>query len=553
MPIPGYGRQATGWSRVNLTDVSRQMSRSGENENAFSFSSLLQFMEQKDSYPHGPGRINHIQTHISHVFIAGSYVYKIKKPVNLGFLDFSTLERRKHYCEREVALNRRLCAGIYLGVIPVYRKGGSFTFEGSKKEAPVEYAVKMERLSNEHFLNEKIKEGALTKRELDRVADKLTSFYQDQQPGQKILEWGKIKNIRINTGENFRQTGSFIGKTINEAAYNAIKQFTNGYLETHELLFKKRIKERRIIDGHGDLHLNHIHVTPDRVCIYDCIEFNERFRYQDMAGDLAYLAMDLDFNNLPSYSSYFIRQMADKLQDTGLERIIEFYKCYRAYVRGKVKSMESSEEEVSEENRAQAATMAANYFDLALKYALLGSGPGILIFMGEVASGKSTLAEQLSRMPGLERYASDPIRKTIAGLSLTERAPASQRDKLYAPEMSAKTYAFIYEKMERAIHKDKSVVLDATFNRRVYRKKLVKKLNSLDVNYFFIETRASAGVLRRRLKERGEKDDIISDARMEDFETLHERYDPPGEIDPSHFIQIKTDQPLEESDRKSVV
>jgi len=512
---------------------------------------LIKHLEQPESYPHKPKRIKHLQTHISHAFIAPPYVYKIKKPVDFGFLDYSTLDKRSHYCKREVELNRRLCSDIYLGVIPIIQTDGGYFLEngesGYREGVVVEYAVKMKKLSGDHFLYAYIENDTLKQEHLDRVAAKLADFYLEQEPPEEVLEWGRIDKIRINTDENFDQTEPFIGQTIDRKAYRAVRQFTNAYLERHEPLFRRRIEEKRIVDGHGDLHLEHIHITPDRVCIYDCIEFNERFRYGDLASDLAYLAMDLDFRGCWKEERYFIDRMADLLEDSDLHRIIDFYKCYRAYVKGKVKSLQSSEEEVPKDQRRRSAEKASQYFDLSLKYALLGSRPTLLVLMGRVGTGKSTLAGCLGETLGIRSYSSDRIRKTLAGLPLSKRPSPSRREQLYSSDMSKKTYRKLRVNAARHLRNSESVILDATFSDRSSRRALIDELDDLDADYLFVEAVASDETIRSRLDERGNRDDVVSDARLEDFGMLDRRYDSPAEIDSSHRIAIDTEGTIDET------
>lgn len=504
---------------------------------------LLHFLEQPESYPHQAEQVEHIQTHISHVFMAPPFVYKLKKPVNFGFLDYSTLEKRKELCHREVELNRRLCEDIYLGVVGVIPKGEGFELKPDDGSgSAVEYAVKMKELPEQYFLHTYLEDDTLTREHLDRVADKLAEFYNGQQPDEKILKWGRVENIKVNTDENFSQTEQFVGQTIDVNAFKAIQAFTNRYFEQHQDLFEKRIEEKRIVDGHGDLHLEHIHITPEKVRIYDCIEFNERFRYGDLAVDLAFLAMDLDFNGRWREERYFIDQMAEKLDDPDLQQIIDFYKCYRAYVKGKVKSLQSVEEEVSPKDRERAADLASRYFDLSLRYALLGSKPVALVFMGRVGTGKSTLAAYLSEKLSIDRFSSDNIRKRLAGLPLQKRTPASKRETLYSAQMSKKTYDSLLTKAGQHLKQGKSVVLDATFNSKRARQRMMDTLDAGGWAYLFVEVQASDGTIKSRLQARDQQSDVVSDARLEDFEMLAGTYQSPDEIAEDKLITINTER-----------
>ncbi len=405
----------------------------------------------------------------------------------------------------------------------------------------------MKRLDEQFFLPSFIGQGALKLRQLDRVADKLSTFYNKQEPEEDILKWGAIENVRYNTDENFSQTESFIGETIDENSFKAIRKYTNRYYDRFSFLFNRRIEEKRIVDGHGDLHLEHIHITPDKVRIYDCIEFNDRFRYGDTAADLAYLAMDLDFAGFRKEERYFLDKMAQRLNDPDLLIHVDFYKCYRAYVKGKVKSIQATEEEVGEEEREKARWKARSYFDLSLRYALLGSHPTVLMFMGRIATGKSTLAKSLSSQLNIEYFSSDRIRKSLKGLPLDERTDASQRNELYSRSMTRETYNKLSEKAREYVASQNSVILDATYSKEENRKRLVNQLNTLDASFYFIEAQAPDELITERLKERERKEGVISDARLEDFEKIDQKYQAPQEISSQNLIEIDTSQSLEES------
>lgn len=392
---------------------------------------LLPFLLNPQSYPHRPREVRLVQTHASFVFIAPPFVFKVKKPVNFGFLDFSTLERRRHFCEREVELNRRLCPGAYLGVVPISAAGGGFTFGAG--DAVVEYAVQMRQLTQRHFLDRVLARGAVTPRDLDRIAAALKAFYLAQHPTAAVEAWGRVDRLRISTDENFRQTRAFIGRTISRAALAAIRRFTNGFYRRNGALFAARVRGRSIRDCHGDLHLEHIHLTPGALHIYDCIEFNDRFRYVDVASDAAFLAMDLDFEGRPNLARHFVAKLAAALHDDGLPRLMDFYKCYRAYVRGKVESLHSAAPAAPEAERQASAERARRYFRLALRYAVAGSGPLVLVVMGRIASGKSTLARALGAKLGWEVVSSNRVRKELAGYPLFERSSAAARHRLIPP------------------------------------------------------------------------------------------------------------------------
>ena len=254
---------------------------------------LLAFLLDRCSYSHHPRSVRLIQTHASYVFLAAPYVYKVKKPVNFGFLDFSTLEKRRYFSERETSLNRRLSPDVHLGVVPILLREGTLTFDAGGEV--VEYAVKMRKLEERYFLSQLVKRNQVGSRELDRIVSTLKAFYESQKPGVDVVKWGRIEKLKISTRENFRQTEIFVGITISAPAFETIRFYTDDFYRRSAPLFESRVRERRIGDCHGDLHLDHIHLTPTQLSIYDCIEFNDRFRYIDHANDIAFLAMDFDY------------------------------------------------------------------------------------------------------------------------------------------------------------------------------------------------------------------------------------------------------------------
>ena len=226
---------------------------------------LVRFLESPSSYPHRPAEVCQIETHISWVFIASPFVFKVKKPVNLGFLDFSTLEKRHHFCQRELDLNRRLCPEVYLGVVPIYATGNAFSFKAEGEIA--EYVLKMKELPKGWFLSELLAKELVGEIEINRVISCLRRFYEAQTPCPEVEEWGTPAKLKISTDENFAQVEAFVGKTISPISFAAIHHFTNAFYATNQQLFHERIQQHRIRDCHGDLHLDHVHITPEATTI----------------------------------------------------------------------------------------------------------------------------------------------------------------------------------------------------------------------------------------------------------------------------------------------
>jgi aminoglycoside phosphotransferase family enzyme/predicted kinase len=501
---------------------------------------LIAFLDSPQSYPHRPAEVRVIQTHISWVFIASPFVFKVKKPVNLGFLDFSTLEKRRYFCEREVELNRRLCPEIYLGVVPIYETDSGFSFKPLGNI--VEYAVKMKELPPGWFLSELLDKNLVSEKEIDRVISALHRFYQSETPTPEIEQWGTREKLKISTDENFAQVKPFVDQTISSAAFETIRYFTNLFYAANEKLFCNRIQQHRILDCHGDLHLDHIHLAPEATTIFDCIEFNDRFRFIDIANDLAFLAMDFDFEGRRDLGSLLLRNAAREFGDPGMLKIANFYKCYRAFVRGKVESIQAAEPSsgiVEQALRLPTAeehtTKAARYFRLALQYAVSGSEPLVLVIMGRLGAGKTTIAKQLATELGWPLFSSDQIRKTLAGVPLTERTAAELRDKMYSEQMTEQTYKKLLDNGLASLATHNGVVLDATFSSPANRKSLRDACARAGVHLQAVELDVDPGEIKRRLKARDKSPSEISDARLEDFEKLSAAYEPPSELAPELF------------------
>ncbi len=326
---------------------------------------LVEALKDPGAYPHKPKAIELVQTQISFVFLAGDYVYKIKKPVDFGFLDFTTLEKRFFYCNQEVVLNRRLCPRVYLGVVPITLKGKNFRVES--KGRAVEYAVKMLPLPCQRMMDRMLQRDEVTPKMLEKVAGTLADFHRQAELSEDLAKTGGIETIARNSEENFTQVESYVNQTVTRAQYDRIKHYNDSFLKKNAALFAKRVKEGRIRDCHGDLHAAHICFV-DGLCIYDCIEFNDRFRYIDVASEVAFLAMDLDFHRHPELAKHFVEAYVKASGDSELLQLLDFYKCYRACVRGKVEGFKLNDPHISRDQKTQILNTARRYFELAESY-----------------------------------------------------------------------------------------------------------------------------------------------------------------------------------------
>jgi aminoglycoside phosphotransferase family enzyme len=326
---------------------------------------VVEALMKPEAYDEEPGKIELTQTHISFVFLTRNFVYKVKKAVDLGFLDFTTLEKRRFFCEKELELNRRLCEDMYLEVVPINR---SNIIKIKGEGETIEYAVKMKRIPQEKMMNKLLEENKVDSKLIDRIAKIIAEFHSKAETNRRISEFGSLAIIRTNWEENFEQTREFVDKTISTEDFKFIRERIDDFMKRNVSLFEKRIAKGRVRDCHGDIHSGNIFVT-DRIYIFDAIEFNERFRYSDVASDIAFLAMDLDFKGRTDLSSFFVEKYVKYSEDQELTKLLPFYKCYRAYVRGKVISFKLKDPSINSEEKRAAMKEAKAYFKLASTYA----------------------------------------------------------------------------------------------------------------------------------------------------------------------------------------
>ncbi len=422
------------------------------------------------AYPERPASVELRQTHISYILLTPEYAYKIKKPVDLGFLDFTTLEKRRHFCEEEVRLNKRLAPNAYLGVVWIAKKGGSAAVGG--RGAAVEYAVRMRRFREEAILENMLIKGLATEDVVKKVAFTIASFHARAGRGPRISRFGTPERIRENTDENFSQTRAFISKTISRRAFNAIKGYTEGFLRDNEGLFLERVERGFIRDCHGDLHLEHI-VVDKGIEVFDAIEFNERFRFSDVISDIAFLSMDMDFHNRHDLSSKLDAAYIASTGDSAGRGLFDFYKCYRAYVRAKVDCIKSMETEVDEDERREACLSARRHFRLSFHYATGGYCPEFVIISGLTGTGKTAIAKGIAREAGLVHLSSDAVRKEIAGIKYAKHAYADYKEGIYTEEFTKRTYHELIKRGISLLRAGRSVMLDATFSKARFLKEAI--------------------------------------------------------------------------------
>jgi len=508
---------------------------------------IVQALLRPETYPHRPAHITHLQTHISHVFLTGGLVYKVKKPIRYDFLDFSTLAQRGYFCRQEVNLNRRLTHDLYLGVARITEQNKRLTVNGRGKV--VEYAVLMREMPQDRMMDRLLAAGQVGGKEIKDLVRILAPFYRNARTGGVVNQDGRVAVIRKNTEENFTETRPFVGKLVSPGDYQTVLRYTRRFIDLNHPLFEGRIADNRIRDGHGDLHSGNICLEPE-IQIYDCLEFNHRFRYSDVACDLAFLAMDLDFHGYPVLSRLLVREYVRLAQDPEAKRLMNFYKCYRACVRAKIHAFASAESEIPPRERSAHRRQARRYFQLAQTYARADRPHPLIIFFGLMGTGKTTLAQALSRKTGWEVISTDRVRKHLARLKPTDRQQEAFGQGIYSRDLSEKTYRTMRQEAEHLLKQGHPVILDGSYKKQQERSSLLELARNLGADIRFVECRAPVTLIRQRLEARRRDPQAVSDGRWELFRDQRADFDPTGDIIPQHGFRLRLDQPPKDLVRK---
>ena len=492
----------------------------------------------------GTGHVDVVQTHISFIFLTEKHAYKVKKPVNFGFLDYTSLAQRQTMCEREVELNRRLCRDTYLGVVAIRDDGGRLSFDGPGET--VEYAVKMVRLPEERMLRQVLQRGEGTPALMREVAATLARFHAAAETGPEIQAMKGHAGVTFNCEENFSQTEQYVGSLLPPERFAVIRTSTRLFLKRREALFEERARRGRVRDGHGDLHLDSICVTAP-IRIFDCIEFNERFRYQDVAEEVAFLAMDLEFNGHGDLASVFVDAYVDAADDGELRELLDFYKAYRAYVRAKVSSFQLDDPRIVEADKERLRGTASHYYELAERYARAFNPQLLVMTCGLTGSGKSTVARRLGERFAFELVRSDVIRKELLGLDPYERKWDEFGAGAYSSDITGHTYTTMVQRADVLLAAGSSVVLDGCFTKRSQRAAAIELSRRRGVPLLVLECQTPESVVRERLDGRSSKGRAVSDGRWEIYHQQAAGFEPPTEVPDGCHLVLDRGRPVEEN------
>ena len=476
-------------------------------------------MREPGFYPHAPDEVELRETAISLVFLAGERAYKVKKPVRLPFLDYADPQRRRQLCFEEVRLNRRLAPDVYLGVRAIVRDGELMLADGDRDDA-LEWAVEMRRLPEQCTMAALLDAGRLGRDQVRAVGRRLAAFHADAEAPAEPPGPGAVKRP---SDENFQALLDLELSPRERRRAVAAERFFDAFIAGHRDQIAARAARGCVRDGHGDLRLEHVLLVDDGVIAYDCVEFDADLRRIDVAGDLAFLVMELVSHHADALAGELVDAYRGAGGDPGENALLAFYAAYRAWVRAKLAFLADAD--------------ATPLVDVAERLRWRARLPLILVLCGVTASGKTTVAERLADASGLQVLSSDRVRKELAGLDPAARAPAER----YGAAASRRTYEEIGARAADCLRRDGGAIVDATFRHPDQRRAFAERLGR-HAPVLYAECRAPRRVLLDRARARTRDQQRVSDATVEMVDRQLAEWRPLDDVPAAAHLALRTDR-----------
>ena len=500
---------------------------------------LITALQEPAAYPHAVESVRLVETHISWVLLAGDYAYKIKKPVDFGFLDFSSLAQRRHYCEEELRLNRRFAPQLYLAVVPIGGRIDAPVVDGGGE--PLEYAVKMREFPQDAQLDRVLARGELRRTHIGALAEHLADVHRRAAVAAADSSYGTAENVWQPMSQNFAQIRPRLrSRAALELLDRAERWSEERYAALHELLTQRR-RDGYIRECHGDAHLGNIVLLDDRPVLFDCIEFNPNLRWIDVISEIAFLTMDLHDRGRDDLAH---RALNDYLQASGDYaglHLLRFYQVYRALVRAKVACLRCAQSDGDERARTELLQRALAYLRLALRFTE-GAPTPLMITHGLSGSGKTTVTDTVLESQGALRLRSDVERKRLFGLAADARTLSALDSGLYSADASTRTYQHLATLAEMVIGAGFPALIDATFLKRVQRDVFRALAERLHVPFVILDCSAPASLLRERVTTRAAEARDASEATIAVLERQLQQCEPVSEEEARHILTIRTSQ-----------
>jgi aminoglycoside phosphotransferase family enzyme/predicted kinase len=495
------------------------------------------------AYGHPVESVRLIETHISWVLLTGAYAYKIKKPVDFGFLDFSTLDKRRECCEQELRLNRRLAPALYLDVVAIVQRDAQMVFASgvTDETEAIEYAVRMRQFPQSAQLDNMLHQGGLTPAQMDVIADMVARFHSEVAVAGRDTRWGSPTQVYVPVEENFRQIRQRSGAGNHRELLDELESWSRSNFTRLQTVFEQRKQHGFVRECHGDMHLRNMLWLDGQPLAFDCIEFNPGLRWIDVLSEVAFLVMDLRDREQPALAQRFLNHYLECTGDYAGLPVLPFYLVYRAMVRAKVDAIRAAQQDVDATEKAAAEREHLSYLRLAQAYTKQAD-VRLIITRGMSASGKSTVSQQLMSFPGYIRIRSDVERKRMFDIDRHAHAGDGIEAGIYSQDATRATYARLAELAAAVIKAGYSVIIDAAFLQPWQRRLFRQLATDSGVPYIILDVFASADSLRRRIKQRSGD---VSDADLRVLEHQLARTAPLDDGERDHVVPVDTETALD--------
>ncbi len=503
---------------------------------------LIGALRDPSCYPHPVERVEILETHISWVILTGRYAYKIKKPLDLGFLDFTTLEKRGFCSHEELRLNRRLAPGLYLDVVGITGSLEHPRIDGDGEI--IEYAVKMIQFGQDRLASRLLKSGALALQHIEQLAATIAGFHQQAAAVQAGSRLGSPQAVTAQALQNFDQIAALPGAIEDHAALSDLRGWTEREAAAGKAGMAARQSEARVRECHGDLHLGNIALIDGEITPFDCIEFSAELRWIDVASEAAFLVMDLIDRGRPDFAFLFLSDYLECTGDYGAMTVLRFYLVYRAMVRAKVHCLRAHQPGISDAERKRLLGAYRGYLDLARRF-MLPPKPSLVIMHGLSGSGKSRVSHALLQALGAIRIRSDAERKRLHHMATLERAAPGIASGIYAGEVTQHVYQRLARLAREIVAAGYSVILDAAFLGRWQRSLMRDLARELGVPFAIASLQAPETVIKERILRRGGEGRDVSDADLAVLSHQLGTQEPLGADEQAHTVAFPAALPLE--------
>jgi len=506
-------------------------------------SQLIHALQNSALYPHPVGEFRVIETHISWILLTGLYAYKIKKPIDLGFVDFSTLEKRRHYCREELRLNRRLAPELYVDVISI---GGTPQWPTlDVRSGAIEYAVKIVQFDDSQQLDHLLENKQLRCGHIDQLADELAAFHNEIEIAPENSNYGTSEAVFEPVEENYAQIGPLVSDQTDREQLQRLQQWSGAAFDQLKETIAQRKKSGCVRECHGDAHLANMVLIDDKVVLFDCLEFNANLRWIDVISEIAFGVMDLDDRDRPDLAARLLDRYLQRSGDYAGLALLRFYQGYRAMVRAKVAAIRSSQ--LDGTARSEALEEYRLYTRLAQRYSQ-PSKTMLVITYGLSGSGKTAVTQEVLQQLPFIRLRSDVERKRLFGLALEERSDKNQSGEIYGRDANRDTFEKLEQLARLVLAAGFAVLVDATFLRREERDQFQRCARAMSVPFRILSVEVSETVARERIHKRQQAGNNASEAGLEVLAQQLQLLESLTPAEQDFVLQINNDGALDTGD-----